>query len=129
MQNEILNLEDIKLLVNTFYNKVRNDDLLASVFNDKIKDRWPAHLEKMYRFWQTLLLDQHTYSGAPFPPHAKLPVGREHFDRWIEIFYETVDENFVGKKGDEAKWRAQKMAEIFYHKIEYFKNNPEKLLL
>lgn len=129
MRNDILQIEDIKLLVNTFYTKVREDDLLADVFNDRIQDRWPMHLEKMYKFWQTVLLEEHTYHGSPFVPHAKLPVDRAHFDRWIELFYATIDESFSGEKAKEAKWRAEKMADMFYHKIIYYRNNPEKLIL
>jgi hemoglobin len=77
---DILNLDDVKLVVDCFYDKVRNDKLLKDVFNNVIQDRWPEHLEKMYRFWQTVLLDEHTYYGSPFLPHAKLPVGIEHFN-------------------------------------------------
>ncbi|MGZ3899460.1 MAG: group III truncated hemoglobin [Bacteroidia bacterium] len=129
MTKEIMNLDDIKVLVDVFYSKVRKDELLATVFEDKLKDRWPQHLEKMYRFWQTVLLDEHTYNGSPFAPHAQLPIEKEHFERWISLFYETIEENFTGNKAEEAKWRAEKMAEMFYHKHAYFKNNPSKLII
>lgn len=119
---DISNIEDIKLLVNTFYEKVQNDDLIGPIFNEKMIGRWPEHLEKMYRFWQTLLLEEHTYSGSPFPPHKHLPVNQTHFDRWMEIFTETVDSLFVGKLAEEAKLRAANMAYMFNYKIEYFRN-------
>jgi hemoglobin len=70
------------------------------------------------------LLEERTYFGSPFPPHAKLPVEKAHFDRWLKLFEETLDENFSGTKAEEAKWRAEKMAEMFQHKIAYFRNNP-----
>ena len=94
MKNDITTIDDIKLLVDSFYGKVREDDLLADIFNNKIEDRWPQHLEKMYRFWQTVLLEEHTYFGSPFVPHAKLPVSAEHFERWLKLFYATVDDLF-----------------------------------
>nr|WP_315246957.1 group III truncated hemoglobin [uncultured Flavobacterium sp.] len=119
---DISNIEDIKLLVNTFYEKVQNDDLIGPIFNEKMTGRWPEHLEKMYRFWQTLLLEEHTYSGSPFPPHKQLPVNQSHFDRWMEIFSKTVDSLFVGKLAEEAKVRAANMAYMFNYKIEYFRN-------
>ncbi|PXY43269.1 group III truncated hemoglobin [Flavobacterium hydrophilum] len=119
---DISNIENIKLLVNTFYEKVQNDDLIGPIFNEKMTGRWPEHLEKMYRFWQTLLLEEHTYSGSPFPPHKHLPVDQAHFDRWMEIFTETVDSLFVGKLAEEAKVRAANMAYMFNYKIEYFRN-------
>ncbi|RIV30375.1 group III truncated hemoglobin [Flagellimonas lutimaris] len=120
---EIISLEEVKLLVDFFYGKVRKDPLLADIFNEVIQDNWPNHLEKMYRFWQTVLLKEHTYQGSPFAPHAKLPVDAKHFDRWKQLFFETIDENFSGDKAAEAKFRATKMAEMFQLKIEYFQNN------
>ena len=129
MKNDITTIDDIKLLVDSFYGKVREDDLLADIFNNKIEDRWPQHLEKMYRFWQTVLLDQHTYYGSPFLPHANLPVVEEHFAIWIKLFTETVDELFEGEKATQAKWQGQRMAEMFHSKIEYYKNNTSIPLL
>lgn len=123
-QAEILSLEDIKLLVDTFYDRIREDELLGPIFNERIQDRWPIHLEKMYKFWQTVLLQEHTYFGSPFPPHAQLPVGHEHFAAWLALFNKTVDDLFAGEKASEAKWRAQKMAELFEAKIDYMKNHP-----
>lgn len=121
---EIVSIDEIKILVDSFYDKIKIDPLLGGIFNGVIGDRWPVHLEKMYRFWQTILLEEHTYFGSPFPPHAKLPVEQKHFDRWLELFRETIDEHFTGEKADEAKMRADKMALMFISKIEYFRNNP-----
>jgi len=119
---DISSLGDIKLLVNAFYAKVQDDDLIGPIFNQKMLGRWPEHLEKMYRFWQTILLEEHTYSGSPFPPHKQLPIDQAHFDRWMEIFTSTVDFLFVGKLAEEAKVRAANMAYMFNYKIEYFRN-------
>ncbi|MCE9540528.1 MAG: group III truncated hemoglobin [Bacteroidetes bacterium] len=129
MKKDIITLDDIKLLVDSFYSKVREDNLLAGIFNTKIEDRWSQHLEKMYRFWQTVLLEEHTYYGSPFLPHAKLPVDAEHFERWLKLFYKTVDGLFEGENATRAKWQGQRMAEMFHSKIEYFKNNPAIPLL
>lgn len=124
--HDISTLDDIKLLVNTFYDKVQQDPLIGPVFNEKIGDRWPEHLEKMYRFWQTILLEVHCYSGSPFPPHKHLAVEKEHFNRWMEIFTATLDHLFVGVIADEAKLRAHNMAEMFFYKINYFREEGQK---
>ncbi|WP_158828162.1 group III truncated hemoglobin [Mucilaginibacter lacusdianchii] len=122
--HDILTLADIKLLVNTFYKTVAGNAMLGPVFKARIGDNWQPHLEKMYTFWQTVLLEEYTYFGRPFPPHAQLPVGAEHFDEWLNLFTQTVDELFDGDKATEAKWRAGKMAQMFQHKIAYIKANP-----
>jgi hemoglobin len=123
--NDILTIEDIKLLVNTFYSKVQKDNFIGPIFNEKIGDRWPEHLEKMYGFWETILLEVHSYSGSPFPPHKQLPVSKEHFDRWMEIFIQTTDSLFTGPLADEAELRAKNMAEMFNYKIDYFRNGEK----
>jgi hemoglobin len=122
MKRDINNLEDIKLLVDSFYNKVREDDILKDIFNEKIQNRWTEHLEKMYTFWQTVLLDEHTYFGSPFPPHAQLLVNKEHFDRWIALFFNTVEELFSGENAEKAKLQGERMAQVFHAKISYFRN-------
>lgn len=129
MKQDILTIEDVKHLVNCFYDKIRADEQLGAIFNDRIKDRWPEHLEKMYRFWQTVLLGEHTYYGSPFPPHAQLPVDHDHFLKWMALFDSTVDELFVGEIAAEAKWRATKMAEMFEIKIDHYKKMGIKNLI
>lgn len=120
---DINNMEDIQHLVDTFYSKIRKDKLLKGIFEGVIQDRWPEHLEKMYRFWQTVLLDAHTYQGSPFAPHVHLPVEKKHFDRWVQLFFETVNSNFSGERADRAKWQGERMAEMFYIKINYYNNS------
>ncbi|MDO6519414.1 group III truncated hemoglobin [Zobellia uliginosa] len=129
MKREILHLEDVQLLVDTFYSKVRQDGLLGPIFENVIQDQWSKHLNKMYTFWQTVLLGEHTYSGHPFMPHIDLPVEKRHFERWLELFYQTLDENFEGENADEAKWRASKMAEMFLYKLTYFRNSGSTHLI
>lgn len=129
MTKEIENIDDIQNMVNSFYEKVRNDELLGPIFNSVIQDKWDIHLEKMYKFWQTVLLDEHTYYGSPFPPHAKLPIEKAHFDRWISLFISTVNKLFNGAKADEAVHRATNMAKMFQYKIDYLKDNKASSFL
>lgn len=128
-KHDIASLEDIKKMVDTFYTAIRNDDILGIIFNQNIQDRWPTHLNKMYTFWQTVLFEENTYQGRPFPPHAHLPISKIHFDRWLQLFEGTVDSLFIGEKATEAKWRAEKMATIFLSKLDFIHNNPDKPLL
>jgi hemoglobin len=128
-KKDLQNLDDIRTLVDNFYGKVRSDELLAPIFNERIRDNWPVHLEKMYRFWQTVLLGEHTYMGSPFPPHANLPVDKSHFEQWLKLFKETLDEQFSGEKAAEAKWRADKMAEMFLLRINYFREQGFKSII
>jgi len=99
-KTEITSFKHIQFLVDQFYGKIKTDDLLGDIFNGIIQDEWPSHLDKMYRFWETVLLDKHTYKGSPFLPHAQLPVEKKHFERWLSLFTETVDDYFFGEKAE-----------------------------
>jgi len=128
-KRDIETFDDVRLLVDTFYSKICVHPLLGGIFNGVIGNNWPVHLDKMYRFWQTVLLGEQTYFGRPFPPHMQLPVDRLHFQTWLQVFYETLDELFEGEKAEEAKWRSSRMAEMFLTKIQYFRGqNPQNIL-
>ncbi len=118
------NKNDIKVLVDSFYNKIRQDALLYPVFESKIKEeQWPEHLEKMYSFWNSVLFSVADYSGNPFPKHMELPVDKSHFKQWVTLFNETLDEYFEGPVADAAKSKAEAMALLFMSKIDRFRDN------
>lgn len=129
MSKEIETRDDIRLLVDSFYGKVREDQRIGPVFHRVIEDRWPHHLEKMYRFWETILLGKASYSGSPFPKHAPLALVKEDFERWLSLWNETLDAHFVGAKAEEARWRAHRMATVFLSKIESIRQNPNLSIL
>lgn len=123
---DIENIEDIKILVDKFYEKVNLDPLLAPIFNERAKVDWVSHLPKMYKFWGSLLLDTNEYRGQPFDKHAMHSehIHAEHFARWIQLFSETLDENFLGEKAKLAKTRAESIGAIFQYKLEFIRMNP-----
>ncbi len=111
--SDIQTPEDVKTLVDAFYAKVNRDELLAPIFNETANVDWAEHLPKMYRFWESMLFGTGNYQGVPFPKHAVLPVEQAHFERWLALFVETIDENFSGAKSEEAKNRAVSIADTF----------------
>jgi hemoglobin len=114
--------DDVKLMVDTFYGKVNSDTLLSSVFNDHSKVNWDTHLPKMYDFWNTLLFADGNYKGSPFEKHIGLPVDRQHFKHWMEIFCQNIDEHFIGEVAEQTKLRAKSIAWTFESKLDYLKN-------
>ena len=56
-------------------------------------------------------------SRRALPKHAVLLVETAHFDRWLELFLATVDENFSGPKAEEAKGRAMSVADTFERRM------------
>lgn len=118
MKKDIQNKEDIVELVNSFYSKVQKDDLLAPVFESRIKaEEWPAHLQRMYAFWNAVLFSEKGFEGNPMQKHLSLPIEEKHFNSWLQLFRQTVDELYAGPKAGEAKQRAISIAQIMNFKI------------
>ena len=122
LKHDISSEEDIILMVDSFYKKVNKDDLLSPVFNQFSKVNWDIHLPKMYSFWNTLIFGQQSYKGNPFAAHINLPVNKAHFDRWVYLFDENIDELFVGTVANQTKLRAKSIAHIFQSKLAF--SNP-----
>jgi hemoglobin len=110
MKKDITTRQDIQTLVDKFYEKVQADELIGPVFSHV---DWPHHLPIMYNFWSSMLLGDQSYRGNPFQKHVPLPVQPQHFQQWLKLFRQTVNENFEGEKAEEVKMRAESIAGIF----------------
>lgn len=107
--------EDITRLVHTFYERVGRDEMLSPAFNQVAQVDWETHLPKMVGFWETLLFKVPNYKGNPPLIHQQLhakmkaegePFTLEHFNHWIDLFKQTVDDLFAGPTADAAKRHA-----------------------
>ena len=102
----------VVVLVDLFYARVREDEMLGPIFNDAIAD-WPEHLEKLTAFWSSVMLTSGRYKGNPMAAHLKHreAIRPEMFERWLELWRETARETLDehGAAGVIAK--AERIAE------------------
>lgn len=87
----------ISVLVDTFYERIRDNPLIGPIFENAIGDNWDAHLARMKDFWASVALNAGRYSGKPVPKHQKLIDGQQptqpgHFNIWLALFRETLEE-------------------------------------
>lgn len=114
---DIQTRDDIQVLVDSFYGRVRTDALLAPVFAHV---DWPHHLPVMYNFWSSMLLGDRSYAGNPFQKHIGLAIDHAHFAQWLVLFKATVHEHFEGAMATEAISRAESIAGLFQHKLREY---------
>jgi hemoglobin len=103
----------IKALVDAFYTRVRRDPVLAPVFDGAIAaDAWPAHLEKMYAFWSSVMLTSGRYKGNPVATHRKVAgVAPPMFGNWLDLFEATAVDLFVPEVAERFVRAARRIAE------------------
>ena len=121
---EIKSRKEVSHLVRTFYSKIRIHTSLGPIFNGIVHD-WEEHLERLTDFWEMVLLQTGPGAGKfnPVPVHKAVDrqidhaIEQKHFGNWLELWFETLDENFSGNQADYAKEHARKMAHILFFRI------------
>lgn len=80
----------VSRLVDTFYTRIRADELLGPIFAARITD-WDLHLGRMKGFWRSILHNSGEYSGNPMAKHLAIAGLEEgHFAHWLDLFYATL---------------------------------------
>lgn len=114
--------EDVERLVDSFYARVKTDLRIGHIFTEVAHLDFDLHMPVMYSFWETTLLGRLSYKGNPMAVHIrldkKIKLTENHFNRWLELFIETVDELFEGEKANEAKSRATQIRHLMQYKVE-----------
>jgi truncated hemoglobin YjbI len=112
-RHDLATRSDVAALVREFYRAAAMDDLLGPVFTAAHVD-WPHHFEIVTDFWMDQLFGGPVRRRNPLRSHEavhqRTPLGEAHFERWLALFTETVDEHYEGPVAELAKTRAAKMA-------------------
>jgi len=121
MKKDILNREDIEILVNAFYEKIKRDDVIGFIFSEISHVNWEKHLPVMYNFFENMLFYTGSYTGNPMELHKHVnrmfPLTATHFERWNLLFSTTVDELFAGQTAELVKQRAKSISTVMQIKI------------
>jgi len=113
--------DEVAEMVRRFYFDVAQDDLLGPLFNQVAQVNWYEHLPKLTAFWCRALFSLPGYEGNPSRKHQlvheKAPFTHAHFERWLDLFHETIDLGWVGPKAEQAKELARKVALVHSHAL------------
>jgi len=95
---------------------------LVFFFKDIVKVDWDKHLPKMYSFWETILFGQMSYKGNPmavhFPINQMEAMEKRHFERWLKLWKQTIEENFTGQNASIAITKSENIANLMAYKME-----------
>lgn len=103
--------DNIETMVYTFYARIRRHEVLGPVFNGRLEGRWKLHQENMVDFWSNVLLRTGRYFGNPLVKHRKVStIERGHFDDWLVLFRETLDDIYTPEMVEVIHLAARRMA-------------------
>ncbi len=121
-KKDIQNREDIYRLVSLFYSKIRKEKILGPIFNHIIQD-WEEHIERLTDFWETNLLFVAKFKGNPIKAHQEVDnicggtITEKHFGIWLNLWFQTINDLYIGENADTAKRRARKMSTHLFIKM------------
>ncbi len=123
MKKELENREDLVLLLNAFYRKAFKDDLIGRFFTEVVPLDLDTHIPVIADFWEAVIFGKQGYRKNVMEVHQHIhqlsAIKKEHLDRWVKLFTETVDELFEGEKAILLKQRASSIATLMDIKLNH----------
>jgi hemoglobin len=100
------------------------DEKIGWIFTDVAELDLEAHIPVITNFWATNLLGAMSYKGGAFGVHGRLHqkaaggLQKEHFERWLVLWCQTVDELYDGPVAAAAKVHGLRVANAFYGRLQ-----------
>ncbi len=121
MKPDISNRDDIEKLVQHFYEKLESDAEIGYFFTEILSARKDAHLSRVCDFWENVIFYTGEYEGSPLEIHRKIhqqhPTNQAHFNRWLQLFDETVNSLFEGPNAEKTKNHSRAIAVVMLQNI------------
>lgn len=113
MKTDIQEPGDIAVILQSFYEKIRNNILLSPFLQYVERD---SCFSLMQSFWESILFATASFDGSPVEMYRYLqqrrPVTRLHFSTCLQLFDEAVNEYFSGENAAVMKLRAKNIAAV-----------------
>ena len=114
--------EDITFLMDAFYSKMLKDEVVGYIFTDVAHLDLEKHLPSLTNFWENMLLNSNGYKknvmDIHFQLNAKEKLQSVHFNRWLELLAETVNEHYKGEKAQRMLNSANSIAGVMQFKLK-----------
>ena len=129
MKRDIESRDDLVQLLEAFYTKAFADELIGHFFTKVVPLNLEVHIPVIADFWEAIIFNKHTYKKNVMVVHQHIHhlshIKKEHLDRWVQIFTNTVDELFEGDKATLIKQRGSSIATLMDIKLNH--NSINKL--
>ena len=123
MKKDIETREELEEFLRAFYKKAFVDELIGHFFTEVIPLDLKTHIPAIASFWGSVVFNTHGYRKNVMEVHKHIhhlsKIRKQHLDRWVKLFIETLDEFFEGPKTELMKQRARSIATLMDIKLNY----------
>lgn len=129
MKKDIRSREDIVNLLEAFYTKAFADDLIGRFFTEMPLDL-ETHIPLIADFWESIVFGTFSYQKNVMEVHRLIhersAIRKEHLDRWVKLFSETMDSSYEGSNATLMLQRARSVATLMDIKLNHGPFNSPK---
>jgi hemoglobin len=112
---------DLETVLTAFYKQVFADAVIGPFFTEVVPIKLETHLPVITDFWEAVVLGTHSYRKNVMELHRqiheKAALEKKHFDRWLQLFTQTIDAHFEGPNATLMKQRAVSIATLMQLKF------------
>ncbi len=123
MKRDIEKRQDIEDFLQAFYKKAFADELIGHFFIEVMPLDLKTHIPIIASFWESIVFNTHGYRKNVMEVHQHIhnlsKIQKEHLDRWVQLFTETLDGLFEGSKTELMKQRAKSIATLMDIKLNH----------
>ena len=122
-KKDIGSREDLVQKLTAFYKKAFQDELIGRFFIEVVPLDLATHIPVIADFWEAIVFNTHGYRKNVMEVHQHIHhlsnIKKEHLERWVKLFTETIDEMFEGEKATLMKHRARSIATLMDIKLNH----------
>jgi len=130
MKKDIGSREDIVNLLEAFYTKAFADDLIGKFFTEVMPLDLETHIPLIADFWESIVFGTFSYQKNVMEVHRliheKSAIRKEHLDRWVKLFSETMNSKCEGPNATLMLQRARSVATLMDIKLNHGPFNSAK---
>jgi hemoglobin len=123
MKKDIESREQLEAFLWAFYKKAFADELIGHFFIEVVPLNLETHVPVIANFWESVAFNKPSYRKNVMEVHQHIHhlsnIRKEHLDRWVKLFTETLAENFDGDRAELMKQRARSIATLMDIKLNH----------
>jgi hemoglobin len=123
MKRDVATREDLIRILEAFYKKAFKDELIGRFFTEVVPLDLETHIPVIADFWEGIVLNNYRYRKNVMEIHRHIHelshIKKEHLDRWVQLFTETVSEQFEGNNAELMNQRAKSVATLMDIKLNH----------
>jgi len=123
MKKDIEGRAELEDFLWAFYKKAFADELIGHFFKEVVPLDLDTHVPVIADFWESVAFNKASYRKNVMEVHKHIhglsQIKKEHLDRWVKLFTETLSEHFEGSRAELMKQRARSIATLMDIKLNH----------